>query len=62
MKIAVVCINANECQIPDKVHIMSEFKLNSSITNENSSARERGASVAREYDRVVSTFNKVLVF
>tara|TARA_B110000495_G_C22907986_1_gene530101 strand:- start:280 stop:1047 length:768 start_codon:yes stop_codon:yes gene_type:complete len=39
---------------------MSE--LNNNIANENSAARERGSSVAREYDRVINTFNKVLSF
>ena len=39
---------------------MSE--LNNNIANENSAARERGSSVAREYERVTSTFNKVLTF
>ncbi|SVD23465.1 uncharacterized protein METZ01_LOCUS376319, partial [marine metagenome] len=41
---------------------MSEFNVNKGIASENSAARERGASVAREYERVVNTFNKVLVF
>jgi len=35
--------------------------MNENVANENSAARERGASVAREYDRVVNTFNKVLL-
>jgi len=39
---------------------MSE--LNNNIANENSAARERGSSVAREYERVINTFNKVLSF
>jgi hypothetical protein len=39
---------------------MSELKNN--IANENSAARERGSSVAREYERVINTFNKVLSF
>jgi regulator of replication initiation timing len=39
---------------------MSE--LNNNIANENSAARERGSSVAREYERVTTTFNKVLSF
>ena len=34
--------------------------MNGNVASENSAARERGASVAREYERVVSTFNKVL--
>jgi hypothetical protein len=38
---------------------MSELN---NIANENSAARERGSSVAREYDRVTTTFNKVLSF
>lgn len=41
---------------------MSGFNLNNEIASENSAARERGSSVAREYERVVDTFNKVLVF
>jgi len=41
---------------------MSEFSVNLNIASENSAARERGASVAREYERVVNTFNKVLSF
>jgi septal ring factor EnvC (AmiA/AmiB activator) len=36
--------------------------LNNNIANENSAARERGSSVAREYERVTTTFNKVLSF
>ena len=39
---------------------MSE--LNNNIANENSAARERGSSVAREFERVINTFNKVLSF
>jgi len=35
--------------------------MNENVASENSAARERGASVAREYERVVSTFNKVLL-
>ena len=35
--------------------------MNGNVASENSAARERGASVAREYERVVSTFNKVLL-
>ncbi|HIO23577.1 MAG TPA: hypothetical protein EYN22_04200 [Nitrospinaceae bacterium] len=41
---------------------MSESNMNGNVASENSVARERGASVAREYERVVSTFNKVLLF
>ena len=41
---------------------MSESGVNGNIAMENSAARERGASVAREYERVVNTFNKVLLF
>ncbi len=41
---------------------MSECCDSSSIARENSAARERGESVAREYERVVNTFNKVLQF
>ena len=41
---------------------MSEYNINGNVASENSAARERGASVAREYERVVSTFNKVLLF
>ena len=41
---------------------MSEYNINGNVASENSAARERGASVAREYDRVVNTFNKVLLF
>jgi hypothetical protein len=37
-------------------------ELNNNIANENSAARERGSSVAREYNRVTDTFNKVLSF
>lgn len=36
--------------------------MNGNVASENSAARERGASVAREYERVVSIFNKVLLF
>ena len=36
--------------------------LNNNIANENSAARERGSSVAREYERVTTIFNKVLSF
>ena len=36
--------------------------LNNNIANENSAARERGSSVAREYERVITIFNKVLSF
>ena len=42
--------------------MMSESNMNGNVASENSAARERGASVAREYERVVSTFNKVLLF
>ena len=42
--------------------MMSESNMNENVASENSVARERGASVAREYERVVSTFNKVLLF
>ena len=41
---------------------MSESNMNGNVASENSAARERGTSVAREYERVVSTFNKVLLF
>jgi hypothetical protein len=41
---------------------MNESNMNGNVASENSAARERGASVAREYERVVNTFNKVLVF
>ena len=40
---------------------MSKFNK-ISIVRENSVARERGESVVREYERVVSTFNRVLQF
>jgi len=40
---------------------MSEFIKNTRIAHENSAARERGESIAREYERVVNTFNRVLV-
>ena len=40
--------------------MMSESNMNENVASENSAARERGASVAREFERVVSTFNKVL--
>ena len=40
---------------------MIECNMNGNIASENSAARERGASVAREYERVVNTFNKVLL-
>ena len=39
---------------------MSE--LSNNIANENSAVRERGSSAAREYERVINTFNKVLSF
>ncbi len=42
--------------------MMSESNMNENVASENSTARERGASVAREFERVVSTFNKVLLF
>jgi len=42
--------------------MMSESNMNGNVASENSAARERGASVAREYERVVSIFNKVLLF
>ena len=42
--------------------MMSESNMNGNVASENSAARERGASVAREFERVVSTFNKVLLF
>ena len=41
---------------------MSQIPKNNTIAQESSVARERGSSVAREYERVVSTFNKVLEF
>ena len=41
---------------------MSEFNKSTAIAHENSAARERGESIAREYDRIVSTFNRVLQF
>ena len=41
---------------------MSEFNKNTNIAHDNSAARERGASIAREYERVVNTFNRVLQF
>ena len=41
---------------------MSEFDENISIGSQNSAARERGVSVAHEYERIVSTFNRVLEF
>ena len=40
---------------------MNEYIINGNVASENSAARERGASVAREYERVVNTFNKVLL-
>ena len=40
---------------------MNEYNMNGDVPSENSAARERGASVAREYERVVNTFNKVLL-
>ena len=52
---------ANRCQSIDKANIMSEYNINGNVASENSAARERGASVAREYERVVNTFNKVLL-
>ena len=51
----------NKCQSIDKANIMSEYNLIGNVASENSAARERGASVAREYERVVKTFNKVLI-
>ena len=53
---------ANKCQSIDKANVMSEYNINGNVASENSAARERGASVAREYERVVNTFNKVLLF
>ena len=41
---------------------MREYNIEGDVASENSAARERGASVAREYERVVHTFNKVLQF
>ena len=41
---------------------MNESNINGNLASENSAARARGASVAREYERVVNTFNKVLLF
>jgi hypothetical protein len=41
---------------------MDELNKNVNVAGENSAARERGSSVAREYERVVKTFNKVLLF
>ena len=41
---------------------MGEYDNIENIGGENSAARERGESVAREYERVVNTFNKVLIF
>ncbi|KMP12487.1 hypothetical protein UR09_01120 [Candidatus Nitromaritima sp. SCGC AAA799-A02] len=41
---------------------MSEQNRGTRIAQDNSAARERGQSVAREYERVVSTFNRVLQF
>ena len=41
---------------------MREYANLENIACENSAARERGESVAREYERVVNTFNKVLIF
>jgi len=39
---------------------MIELNNNTSIARDNSAARERGESVAREFTRVVDTFNRVL--
>ena len=52
---------ANKCQSIDKAKVMNEYIINGNVASENSAARERGASVAREYERVVNTFNKVLL-
>lgn len=41
---------------------MSESIMSINVACENSAARERGESVAREYERVVNTFNRVLQF
>jgi chromosome segregation ATPase len=41
---------------------MSEYDMIENIAGENTAAREHGTSVAREYERVVNTFNKVLLF
>jgi len=41
---------------------MSENIKNINVARDNSSARERGESIAREYERIVSTFNRVLEF
>ena len=52
----------NEYQFLDKVQAMNEIYKSTSMVRENSAARERGESVAREYERVVNTFNKILEF
>ena len=41
---------------------MSEYDMIENVAGENTAARERGTSVAREYERVVNTFNKVLLY
>ena len=39
---------------------MSEFSNSSQISQDNLSIQERGTSSAREYSRIVETFNRVL--
>lgn len=40
----------------------ARFRYNSDIVEKNNVARERGAAAAREFSRVVETFNKVLEY
>ncbi|HIE80631.1 MAG TPA: hypothetical protein EYQ03_08410, partial [Nitrospinaceae bacterium] len=41
---------------------MPEFNSSSQISQDNFSVRERGVSSAREYSRIVETFNRVLEY
>ena len=41
---------------------MPEFNSSSQISQDNVSIRERGVSSAREYSRIVETFNRVLEY
>jgi len=44
------------------VAVMPEFNSSSQISQDNFSVRERGVSTAREYSRIVETFNRVLEY
>ncbi|MBT5549698.1 MAG: hypothetical protein HOJ79_04380, partial [Nitrospina sp.] len=41
---------------------MTEFNNSSQVSQDNLSVRERGVSSAREYSRIVETFNRVLEY